>query len=649
MPFGPDGVEIRFADLGRIVLVTGENRDAKALDDAKSSNNGSGKSSTQEILVWGLYGRTVKRPKKIKADDVIHNLSGKNCRVVVECDGFKVERGRSPNYLKLWENGSEVTLGDMRATQKRVEDLIGLSYEAFVSVCVFTDDQSGCFLECDGPAKRDIVENLLSLSAYRQRHEAASDGLKKIKSSVVTLAREYDLLLGAKQGAENRVLSNTRKEAEWRKLKLDESHKLSAQAAARAGELAGTDFGAKAELYRKAQARIAELEALIADKEKRQESCRALVTEVRVKQVALRDKVSAATLKVQSLQREAAAASSYAAAALSRSEKYSGNVHGTACDKCLGVIDEANCKHAVEAALADYHEHSAQVVAKEAELMPLRDALAALETQAKKVALALAEGDKKIADAETELAKLRRELAACRSVREPEAGAAELLLKQQIAQLESQAAAKAVEAEGVTPFADILKNDREELERASAAADGKKAEIAESEAKIPYYEYWVKAYGDRGIRKWVVDGVVPELNNRIAYWLQFLIDNQVCLSFDNQLEETITRNPPDGDPYVYHAMSNGQRRRLNLAVNQAFSHVMSLSAGTLPGVVFLDEVSTNIDPAGVQGIYNMICELSAERQVFVTTHDPDLARMLAGADTLKLVHEKGVTKIAQAA
>jgi len=145
----------------------------------------------------------------------------------------------------------------------------------------------------------------------------------------------------------------------------------------------------------------------------------------------------------------------------------------------------------------------------------------------------------------------------------------------------------------------------------------------------------------------VVDGIIPELNNRINYWLQFLIDNRITLKFDNELNEIIERNPVDGDPYIYHAMSTGQRRRLNLAVSQAFAHVMMLSTGAVPSIIFLDEVTTNVDPVGVQGIYNMICELACDRQVFVTTHDPDLLRMLQTADVLQMVHEQGFTTLCE--
>jgi len=162
---------------------------------------------------------------------------------------------------------------------------------------------------------------------------------------------------------------------------------------------------------------------------------------------------------------------------------------------------------------------------------------------------------------------------------------------------------------------------------------------------LPYYEFWVKAFGDSGIRKFVVDGIIPALNAKTAYWLDFLIDGKIKLTFDNQLEEKIERNPADGDPFVYYAMSGGERRRLNLAVSQAFAHVMMLNSGTSPSLVFLDEVTTNIDPIGVQGVYNMIVELSKEKQIFIVTHDRDLLDLVSGCETINLVRKDGFTRL----
>jgi ABC-type Mn2+/Zn2+ transport system ATPase subunit len=70
-----------------------------------------------------------------------------------------------------------------------------------------------------------------------------------------------------------------------------------------------------------------------------------------------------------------------------------------------------------------------------------------------------------------------------------------------------------------------------------------------------------------------------------------------------------------------------------------------LSAGSIPSIIFLDEVSTNVDFSGNIGIYKMILELAQDRQVFITTHDQGLLQMLEGCEVLDLIHENGFTTI----
>ena len=127
--------------------------------------------------------------------------------------------------------------------------------------------------------------------------------------------------------------------------------------------------------------------------------------------------------------------------------------------------------------------------------------------------------------------------------------------------------------------------------------------------------------------------------------MQFLIDNKISLKFNNEFEETIEKFPIEKGNFNYECMSNGQRRRINLALSQAFAHVMSLNSGKTPSLIFLDEVTSNIDPQGVAGIYNMICEMAKEKQVFVTTHDYDLIDFLNGCDNLNLVMINAKTKL----
>ncbi len=656
--FGPDGIKLNFSKQGNVVFVRGENRDVKPIDndlpsdETRISSNGTGKSTLQEILCWTLYGKTVKSPTKIRSDQVIHNLIGKGCRTEVVVDKYRIERGRKPNFLRLWESdkhewtdATEITTGDMRDTQKKIEDIIGLSYEAFTNICVFSDDQSSCFLECDTTMKRQIVENLLSLSVYRNRHETAKNDLKALKTNIQSLAREFEIMGGTKKDAERRLEQAIQKEKDWVAAKLTEAAKMVELIKLKSKELQNSDTGAALLAYQTAQEEIRTLAPEIESLETKLEGNKKVMSSYKVKEGAVRDdaktisdKFSESQRAIKDLQNKIKEKEAYVA-------KLNAMSVGTRCDKCMGVIDEANYEHVCKDVGKEIDDFKTKINTEMAAMLAIQKEVAAVKLKQDAIKKAIADGEEKISKGDEKLRSLRNKMVAASQVREPKADSAELLLQQQIEELKERAKAKKAEAQGVTPFVDIIANDRAELDKAIKVCDEKEAEVKEAEKLLPYYSYWMTAYGDNGIRKWVIDGIIPALNSRVAYWLQFLIDNKITITFDNQLNETIERNPPDGDPYIYHAMSAGQRRRINLAVSQAFAHIMMISTGTVPSLVFLDEVTTNIDPLGVQGIYNMIGELAEEKQVFITTHDSDLIRMLQGADVISLRHEQGITKM----
>jgi DNA repair exonuclease SbcCD ATPase subunit len=148
--YGKDGIEIDFKKYGNVVVINGRNLDIQDEgEENKHSSNGVGKSSIIDALVYGLYGKTVKNPVKIKQADIINNVTSKQMEVEVCWDDYKVIRTRKPDGLRLWKGADEITLGGMPATQKEIENILGLNYDTFVNICVFTDDNSVSFLECD--------------------------------------------------------------------------------------------------------------------------------------------------------------------------------------------------------------------------------------------------------------------------------------------------------------------------------------------------------------------------------------------------------------------------------------------------------------------------------------------------------------------
>jgi chromosome segregation ATPase len=220
-----------------------------------------------------------------------------------------------------------------------------------------------------------------------------------------------------------------------------------------------------------------------------------------------------------------------------------------------------------------------------------------------------------------------------------------LLLEQQLEYMKDQLVKARKELADGDPYGGILETIRMDLEKLLVKNSELKSEIKGIETMKPYYDFWVKAFGDKGIRSFIIDEIIPILNSRIAYWLQFLVDNKIKLTFDKELEEKIERNPQDGDPFVYNAMSGGEHQRIDLGIALAFAQVMMLTSGTCPSIVCLDEVGTNLDRPGIIAVYNMICELSREKQVLVTTHDTDLLEMLSGHETIKIVKENGYSRV----
>lgn len=653
--FGPQGIELKFEDYSKVVFIQGLNKDAKvndgSLDDQnKTSSNGSGKSSIQEIIVYGLFGKTVKKHTALKKDGVIHNLVGKNCKIEVIWDKYRVVRTRSKNALRVWESedhtwndSTEITTGSMDETQVLIEEKLGLNYETFLSICIFSDDQSNSFLESEAAVKRQIIENLLSLGIYRKWQEKASENLKLKKNNLTLLSKEYDLIDSQFKSLQTKQNQLVLKNDTWIKNTTNEAEQLSEKIKNLQSELDNSDYTEQIDAYKKAQNRITDISLDLENKKsnlekfenkkqlldtKKQElvtviyNLRTKISDIKTDCKSLKNKLDELQIHIDSL---------------------SSKKDLKLCSFCHGEIDPKNIDGVIEQEKNKMESIKDNIRQKISELNPLEVTLQEKNQNYQKLQEIESDCNSKAKDLQSCIDSLTKELLEKNKVKEPQPEAKTIELQEKIKQTQEAIDGKILDLQNNNPYTDMIKNGLDELENYQLKINQKKNEIELIESDIPYYQFWSQGFGDKGIRKIVVDGVIPQLNNRISFWLQYLNDNTINLKFDSEFNEIIERNPPDGTPYIYYAMSAGQRRRLNLAVSQAFADVMGLTAGCTPSIMFLDEVTTNIDPLGVQGIYNIIHALSEEKQIFITSHDHDLIKMLESCDVMQLVHEKGFT------
>lgn len=648
--FGPETFELDLAECGNIVLIKGSNLDVCG-EDAKTASNGSGKSSVPEIIVYTLFGKTIKHPKKISHKDAINNKVGKNLSTEVRWGDFRVVRTRKPDSLRVWESkdgiwsdATEITLGGQPATQKLIEEKIGLNYETFVNVVVFTDNNAGSFLECDAASKRDIVENLLSLEKYKDFSERARNLRKEKKDEIKMAQHEYESARTALQQAEGRLKAAVEQEKIWLDKRRDELKSLKEKLKELRKSLSATPDGDGLSKYAEAQRRISELDSELESLESGQIKIQEKLEEANDKSEAARMKRNSLLSELNEISSSIKAIKTSVSDSRGELERLEGN-EGATCKFCMGKVSKENYGKYAEQIRSKIDEMLADSKSKEELVSALSAKVKAVESKEKTLGEASLMAKNKLSETSAKLSSARRELAELKKVEKPQSqDVGTKLIEQQLESVEEQVAKKEAEISGESPFKQIMDSVQKEIAERKDKFLATESQLDSLEKELPYYEFWATAFGDSGIRKFVIDGIIPALNARVAYWLQFLIDGRINLEFNNELEERIERNPADGDPFVYYGMSGGEKRRLNLAVSQAFAHVMMLSSGTCPNVVFLDEVTTNIDQIGVVGVYNMITELAKDRKVFITTHDQNLLEMLDGCELINLEKKGGFTR-----
>ena len=646
--FGPDGIEIRLDEIGNVIFIRGENLDVKKDEEEdKVSSNGSGKSSIPEILVYCLFGKTIK--KKLKIDEPINNKIGKKLYTEVIWDKYRVVRQRKPNKLRVWESeehewndDTEITRGTMPATQELIEEILGLTWQTFVNIVVFADNNSDSFLECDTDGKRRIVENLLNLEQYRRYFDVAKQERTKIKNRVKIVESECTYAKVELEAAQNRVRELYNKEVSWKEEQAKTQARLQQQIDLKQKALATTDTGVALTQYHLAQDQIKELEERLPELQEKETKIQSVIPNGK----AVLDKAHNERHEINIAISEHESAIRASQNEIKAKQKFIESLQkktGTVCDNCFGVVDEKNFLNATTKA-KNVMDHHMGAIKKETDLLGIKKkeldekdaAIAKTEALVTKAERAL-QGHQNMMD------QIRKEIAKQMKIQKPDASSDEKVLAAEIEQIKGQLAKAKKTAEGPSPYVELSISAGKEVKEKTKAYKEKTGELDAIQAQLPYYEFWVEGFGSKGIPKFAINGIVPALNSSVNYFLQFLIDGKIKLTFNGELEELIERNPADGDPFIYNAMSGGERRRLNLAVSQAFAHIMSLSSDTCPSLVFLDEVTTNIDPTGVVGVYQMITELSKEKQVFITTHDHDLIEMLTGCETIHLRKEDGMT------
>tara|TARA_R110000824_G_scaffold76840_2_gene194626 strand:+ start:927 stop:2498 length:1572 start_codon:yes stop_codon:yes gene_type:complete len=174
--------KVDFSKYKGIVRIEGVNKDS-------GGSNGSGKSVFFEAVVYGLFGKSIRKSTE---DAMINSVAGKKCCVEIEVDNMLIHRCRKPSSLHVWVDGEEVTSSHANKTQGVIEEHLGIDYKTFMAATVFGQHSSTDFLESSADDKRKIINAFLNLDYVFDMKSK----IKAKRSEVRREIRDSDILMG---------------------------------------------------------------------------------------------------------------------------------------------------------------------------------------------------------------------------------------------------------------------------------------------------------------------------------------------------------------------------------------------------------------------------------------------------------------------
>jgi DNA repair exonuclease SbcCD ATPase subunit len=612
--------------------IAGENS-----DDTTSSSNGAGKSSIIEGLYWGLFGETLRNIKS--ADGVVNNRSRKDCSVVVdlyeEGTSYRIERYRKhskyKNNLYLFINDVDSRGRDNKETQGYIEDILGMDKMSFANSVVFGQGHGKNlkrFSEMTDSEKKETLEKILNLEVFVKSHALVKEKIKDLSQAQSLCWRDMDALGGRISSLEDRIQGAEGKSAQFHTQKREEVEKLEDKISKISSVV--LSLREKLEALGSVDAEdletsINECDTLIQGELRRKNRLVEIFTEKSSRQKSIKRGIED---KIRHFE--------------AQTEKLAGEESvGAPCEYCGNMVTSQSIFHARDGFEFEIVDLGRSVETLEGKISTL--------TQAYKSRLnSIEEG---IAEAE-EFKKEQQ--STLRRAQQGERRRAEFQAKVE-AQTEvlhtyESALSKAQASENVWEAA--LVDYREELKALRDEEEALSEQLETLSVDLEYYSFWLAGFSRSGIRSYLLDQVVPFLNERVGHYLGILTDGGIEAKFstvkqlssgeyrDNFNLEISNRNAAQ----TYEGNSGGERRRIDLGVALGFNDFLASRSGKRFNILILDEVFEGVDADGLYFVIKVLEDISRRKSsVLVITHKDELKGYFS--DEILMARKEGLSYV----
>lgn len=173
-----------------------------------SGKNGHGKSAILDSITWAIWGCARKMLGIAKGDDGLVHLGQKEMVVHLEFiaggQTYRIRREFFKSYgkpvtrldIELFDSavGQYITLTDksIRATQEKIESIVGVDFATFVSTSFLRQGQSNEFSKKTPRERKEIIASIIGLAAFDVKSASALERSKEIGQKILQIQFSCD-------------------------------------------------------------------------------------------------------------------------------------------------------------------------------------------------------------------------------------------------------------------------------------------------------------------------------------------------------------------------------------------------------------------------------------------------------------------------
>lgn len=578
-------------------------------------SNGAGKSGLFNAVCYGLFGDL---PKKIKSDDVISRFSDRDCVVILEIENnnkkYVIERGRKPNILKFYINGCVQADIDSKQTQKLIEKEFGFSFDTFLNSVYFSQNSSS-FLHLNDENKKSILTNLLELHIFDKAYSLVKNDTSKVEVELSIKSSKYQTYQSDIEKIKNQSVVYQNKSRYFDNEKSEKIETLNIEKHKINSEIQGKEDELKI-LENDLQTATSEEIVFLKNFDEKIEilkQAEKILSENNTHQNELKAQINILLKDI--------------------------NKFVLSYDQCPTCLQKINHQLLVDIR----NEKEKEVEGLKIKLIDLQKEIESSPSQSdvvrKRVDLINKKDQLKV-----KIEVIKRTHSLNTSILEQLKKRESDILKQiDIVQSESN------------PYVEIYKDFFIQIQQSESIINNIIEEITILQNKNVELNQLLDVFGNKGIKAYVFDSIVSELNIITNDYLKDLFCGDVRIEFSsfNENSKGVTKQALTQKIFVNNqevslgSFSGGEEKRLIFAVNLALSQIVSSRSNKNFNVVFFDEVFDGLDFEGKKNTYLLLSKVFKDQckkdSILVIDHNTEFQTMFE--NVIKIEKRDGISQI----